>query len=89
MILSPRETALIKRFVSKAKVPIPFHTANGPTRIDNIANIHVRELDEHITPYVIENTPPVLTVGYRCMELGYTFIWPTNIRNPTSFVLME
>ena len=77
MILSPRETALIKRFVSKAKVPITFHTANGPARTDNVA-MHVRELDENITPYVLENTPPVLTVGYRCMELGYTFIRPTN-----------
>jgi len=37
----------------------------------------VRELDENITPYVLAHTPPVLTVGYRCMELGYTFIWPT------------
>ena len=45
---------MIKRFVSKAKVPITFHTANGPTRTENIANIHVRELDENITPYVLK-----------------------------------
>ena len=77
-IVSQRETALIKRFVSKAKVPITFHTANGPTRTENIAKIHVRELDGNITPYVLENTPPVLTVGYRCIELGYTFMWPAN-----------
>ena len=37
----------------------------------------MQELDENITPYVLENTPPVLTVGYRCMEMGYTFMWPT------------
>jgi len=77
-LVSQRETGLIKRFVSKAKVPITFHTANGPTRTENIANIHVRELDENITPYVLENTPPVLTVAYRCMEMGYTFVWPTS-----------
>ena len=77
-LVSKRETGLIKRFVSKAKVPITFHTANGPTRTDNVANIHVRELDENITPYVLENTPPVLTAGYRCTEMGYTFIWPTS-----------
>ena len=34
-------------------------------------------LDENITPYVLENTPPGLTVGYRCMGLGYAFIWHT------------
>ena len=76
-LVSKRETGMIKRFVNKAKVPITFHTANGPTRTENIANIHVRELYENITPDVLENTPPVLTLGYRCMELGCTFIWPT------------
>ena len=51
MTLCPkRETTLIKRCVSKAKVPIRFHTANGPTRTENVANIHVRELDHNITP---------------------------------------
>ena len=71
-IVSKRETALIKRFVSKAKVPITFHTAHGPTRTENNANIHARDLDDNITPYMLENTPPVLTVGYICMDLGYT-----------------
>jgi hypothetical protein len=70
---------LIKRFVSKAKVPITLLTANPPTRTEHIANIHIRELDENITPYVLENTLPVLTVGYRCMELGSTFYLPYKI----------
>ena len=48
---------------------------------ENVANVYVKELDEHITPYMLYNSPPVLTVGYRCMELGYTFIWPTG-QNP-------
>jgi hypothetical protein len=76
-LVSKRETGLIKRFVRKAKVPITFHTANGPTRTENVANIHVRELAENITPYVLENTPPVLTVGYRCLEMVYIFMWRT------------
>ena len=77
-LVSKRKTGMIKRIVSKAKVPITFHTANGATRTENIASIHVRELDENIMPYVLDNTPPVLTVGYRCMEMGYTFVWPTS-----------
>ena len=56
-LVSKRETPLIRRFVSKAKVPIMFHTANGPTRTENVANIYVKELDANITPSVIENTP--------------------------------
>ena len=31
----------------------------------DVANIYVKELDENITPHVLDNTPPVLTVGYR------------------------
>jgi hypothetical protein len=43
---------------------------------ENVANVYVKELDEHIAPYVLENTPPVLTVGYRCIDLGYSYVWP-------------
>ena len=38
-LVSKRETGMIKRFVSKAKVPITLHTASGPTRTNNIANM--------------------------------------------------
>ena len=37
-LVSKRETAMIKHVVSKAQVPITFHTANGPTRTENVAN---------------------------------------------------
>ena len=41
----------------------------------------MKELDKNISPYILNNTPPVLAAGYRCMERGYTFIWPTG-QNP-------
>ena len=44
---------------------------------DSVANIFVKELDEEITPYVMDNSPPVLIVGYRCMEMGYTCVLPS------------
>ena len=72
-----RETALIKRFVNKAQVLVAFHTANGPTRTDNVANIYVKELDEN----------PALTVGHRCTDLGYT-LFGLPINSLTSSVLM-
>ena len=76
-LVSKREVVLMKRCVEKAKHTITFHTANGPTVTEDVANVYVKELDERITPYILNNTPPALTVGYRCMEMGYTFIWPT------------
>ena len=48
---------------------------------EDVANVYVKVLDESISPYILNNTPPVLTAGYRCMEMGYTFIWPTG-HNP-------
>ena len=72
-LVSKREVALMKRFVEKAMHTITFHTANGPTVTENVANVYVKDLDENITPNVLNNSQPVLTVGYRCMELGYTF----------------
>ena len=75
-LVSQREVALMKRFVEKAKRTITFHIANGPTVTEDVANVYVKDQDSHISPYMLNNTPPVLTVGYRCMEMGYTFIWP-------------
>ena len=73
-LVSKREVALMKRFVEKAKHTITFHTANGPTVTEDVANVYAKELDEHITPYILNNLPPVLMVGYRCMELGYVHV---------------
>ena len=80
-LVSKRAVALMKRFVEKATHTITFHTAHGPTVVEDVANVYVNELDENITPYIFNNSPPVLKVGYSCMEFGYTFIWPTG-QNP-------
>ena len=51
-------------------------TANGVTSVDDEIALRVEALDETIKPFVLESTPSVLTVGWRCMELGYEFRWP-------------
>ena len=30
------------------------------------------------TPYVLDKSPSVLSVGKKCMEEGYSFVWPAN-----------
>ena len=54
----------------------PLHIAKWPTPTREAALLTVRELDAHIHPYVLKSTPPGFTVGYRCMETGYSFVWP-------------
>jgi hypothetical protein len=41
----------------------------------------VDEMSGPIEPLVLKNTPDVLSVGYRCMRLGFSFIWPPG-QNP-------
>ncbi|MFM7988610.1 MAG: hypothetical protein ACKPKO_55790, partial [Candidatus Fonsibacter sp.] len=64
-LLSKKDVANYRKFIRKADPPTVFHTANGKTITNNLAWIHVHELDENITPYVMATAPPVLTVGYR------------------------
>ena len=54
MIVSKREVALMSSFISKAKHTITFHAANGSTVTENVASIHVKELDEGISPYILK-----------------------------------
>ena len=39
----------------------------------HMALLHVRELGEDVKALVLESTPPILSVGRRCMNNGYSF----------------
>ena len=47
---------------------------------DKIADFSIDQLNEVVTPYVLPSTPAVLSVGQRCLEKGYDFVWRKNIR---------
>ena len=56
--------------------PICLATAKGSTRADEVADLTVDALHKDFTPYILDETPAVLSVGVRCMEQGYSFVWP-------------
>ena len=60
--------------------PISLATANGSTRADEVADVKVDALHQPFSPYILEETPAVLSVGVRCMEQGYSFVWPADGR---------
>ena len=60
--------------------PICLSTANGSTRADEVADVKVDALHRPFSPYILEETPAVLSVGVRCMEQGYSFVWPADGR---------
>ncbi|MCP4192561.1 MAG: hypothetical protein GY768_18255, partial [Planctomycetaceae bacterium] len=59
-----------------AKTPLQFATAGGFVTTGSGASVWLAELQEMAIPYVLDTeTPAVLSMGMRCMEMGYSFIW--------------
>ena len=44
--------------------------------------MRLETLDGEITPYVLEGTPDVLTIGGRCVNERYRFEWPPFSKTP-------
>ncbi len=58
-----------------------FATANGRIESRNVVPVMCKEFNQVIQPYLLRETPPVLSIGKRCMEQGCTFHWEAG-RNP-------
>ena len=57
--------------------PVVFHTANGSTATNKDAEIDVGTFDITSQAYVLDDTLSVMSLGKRCMEEGYSFVWPS------------
>ena len=55
--------------------PMVFHTANGSVSARTECPIYVKGIGRTISPYVLESTPDVLSLGRRCVDEGFTFHW--------------
>ena len=61
-----------------AEHPISLVTANGSTEASEVADVKLSALPDPVHPYVLDHTPAVLSVGTRCVDQGYSFVWPAN-----------
>ena len=43
-----------------------------------VADVKLSALPDPVHPYVLDHTPAVLSVGTRCVDQGYSFVWPAN-----------
>ena len=57
--------------VEKNVHPLSFFTANGVTSTNDVAKIHFDEFESTHTPYVLDESPSVSSVGKKCMEEGF------------------
>ena len=65
-----------KSQVVPSDVAIELSTANGRALVDTKVPMQIGPLHEDVEPLVLPNTPPVISVGRRCVEGGCSFHWP-------------
>ena len=80
-LVGRQEIKSVSNLLRKAPEPMAFHTANGITHATHTIPIRVGELEEVVEPWVLANSPAVVSVGRRCMHEGYSFIW-LSAQNP-------
>jgi hypothetical protein len=74
-LASRGEVSSLTRWIKSVPNGMVFHTANGPTQSNDVVDIPIDELRETVSPWILESTPSVLSVGSRCMSGGYAFHW--------------
>ena len=55
----------------KAKTALIFDTANGKAKATHVCPMKITIMMQTIAPYVLDNTPCLLSVGVRVMGLGW------------------
>ena len=62
-------------YVFNSADPLRLFTANGETPANKQIRFKIPEIKEIIQPYVLAKTPNVLSIGRRCVDHGYSFVW--------------
>ena len=60
--------------------PVNMMTANGPNYADRQSRIYIPSIGSTTEPYVLSDSPSVLSVGQKCMDEGFDFVWRANCR---------
>jgi hypothetical protein len=66
----------------QAKPPKYLNTANGITAVAKGVTMYIPHLDEIADIMCLTHTPSVLSIGKRCMTMGYAFFWPPFSEHP-------
>ena len=74
-IVGESQQVVTKSNIREADVNITLSTANGPITADRSIDTHIPALCEGFSPYVLKDSPPALSIGQRCLEDGYDFVW--------------
>ena len=59
--------------LTRSRNPNTVMTANGEVQTNEEAQVYVQDLDLVVTVQILEETPPVLSLGKLCSEKGYSY----------------
>jgi hypothetical protein len=76
-LVSKRDIKGFENRIRDADEPLVFRTANGRTEAESTIRIPRKEIGGSLNSYVLQNTPAVVSMGKRCMEVGCSFVWPS------------
>jgi hypothetical protein len=68
-------------YIKKSSKYVRMATPSGIVDADKVISVSVSQLGEPISAYVMESSPTVMSIGRRCMTLGYSFVW-NGYKNP-------
>ena len=59
--------------IEKSEEPQNCDTANGPLPADEQVAMQVEGVPSEVYPYMLDDSPDVMTIGRRCVRQGYGF----------------
>ena len=74
-LVDKSETSVKDNELQQAGEKVIFDTVGGEIPADKVIPLYVPALKQSIKPYVLDSTPNVLSVGMRCQQMGWKFVW--------------
>ena len=68
--------------IHPADPPAMLETANGALAADTQVLMHAKGIMDNIDPYLLHETPDVLSIGTRCELHGFAFHWYPYSKHP-------
>ena len=65
-------------YVYDSDTPLSLLTANGVVEAFKQINTWIPALNEMVSPYVLEESSDILSMGRRVIETGYSASWPAH-----------
>jgi len=65
------------RLATPTESVVELSTTNGRMIVEKEVLMQVGPFQQHVSPLLLEHSPPVLSMGKRCMEEGYSCHWPS------------